>query len=249
MRTILTTLAVLLLGVSLARGEPPRGEQPAPAARYLVQFDAYFLRMPDRTARALLGRCAPGGEGRVALLSDVGHARLLAAVEGGRIEQVTSPRITLYDRQRGNVSVLNRMSYLKDVEMQGEGEARAPTPVVDAVNDGIVVDVRPFVGADGRMVTLDLALSTSVLKRPMTRIPLKVGGRSFEIQVPELTTWSARRVVRLRPGTHGLFKGHGDTWVLVSAKALPAGALGDDFAGAEIDLVPSNFRPPKPPGR
>jgi hypothetical protein len=121
------------------------------------------------------------------------------------------------------------------------------SPVVGVVNDGVTVDVRPFAAADGKQVTLDIAVTVSTLRKPMARVALSVAGRPFEIQVPEQTTWTARRILHLRPGTHGLFKAEGGTWALVTAKAIPASALSGAGEGAEIDLVPSNFVPPDVP--
>lgn len=250
MRIFFLAWTSLLLCLSVAQAEPPADEapsRPAASAR-LVQIETRFLRMRTDTARRLLGRCAPVRVGQVALLNDVGRERLLAAVERGGVVLVTSPRVTLFDRQRGNMSALNQISYLKEYEVKGEGDTQTASPVIDIVQDGVVVDVRPFAGAHGGAVTLDLTVTTSTLQRPMTKIPLTVAGKSVEIQVPEHTTWTARRLVRLRPGTHGLVRGDADSWVLVTARALSAAAV-EGLDGADIDLVPADFEPPSLPKR
>jgi hypothetical protein len=118
MRAFPVSVLFLILCTAPALAEPPGDEAAAPPARYLVNVESYLLRGADATVRALLGRCTPVAGGEVALLTDVGRERLLAAQRRGALEVLTSPRITLYDRQRGNVTILQQTSYVKDVEVE-----------------------------------------------------------------------------------------------------------------------------------
>ena len=81
---------------------------------------------------------------------------LRAVSKSERVELVTSPRITVYNTARGNLSVLNQVAYVQDFNVEIAQAASIADPIVNIVQDGVTLDVRPVVSADRRFITLEL---------------------------------------------------------------------------------------------
>jgi len=153
----------------------------------------------------------------------------LAALEG-KVQYVTAPRLTVYDGQRANVSVLRPRSYVRTYDA-------AKAPVEGVVQSGLVVDLRPRVLADGKTVSLELKCVHSRLAEPMAKLATPAG--EIELPVVDLREAAltldvadgARRVVAL-PAT-------GERGALVVSVETAVTRLEDvdlDFPGQEIEL-------------
>ena len=92
---------------------------------------------------------------------------LRAVQKSERIQNITSPRITVYNTQRANVQVLNQVSYVQDYEVEIAQNSNIANPVVQTIQDGIVLDVRPVVSQNRKYVTLELRPTVAVLTRPL----------------------------------------------------------------------------------
>jgi Flp pilus assembly secretin CpaC/tetratricopeptide (TPR) repeat protein len=154
-----------------------------------------------------------GSAGGVALqyilVDDVSVAALLRAVEkSGQGHILNAPRLTLFNTQRGNMSVMNQMAYIQDWNPATGPATLIADPQISVVQDGIVLDVRPIVSADKRFVILELRPTVAQLVPPppqIRRIPTVIGGtalggvagRLVEIEVPELVVQQLRTTVVL----------------------------------------------------
>ncbi|MBV6519425.1 MAG: hypothetical protein DCC43_10210 [Candidatus Brocadia sp.] len=80
---------------------------------------------------------------------------LRAIQESKDSEILTSPRITLSNTQRGNISVVKTTNYVQSTSVS-EGIV---TPIIGTIPEGTTFDVRPIVSADRRSVHLEVTPS------------------------------------------------------------------------------------------
>jgi len=122
-----------------------------------------------------------------------GFIRALQESEGSEI--LTSPRITLSNTQRGNISVVRIINYIKGATSSGAGAL----PEIGVVPEGTTFDVRPVVSADRKYVYLEVTPSVFDLTEPIATETLhlaststSVGGTAqaeteITIKLPEVT--------------------------------------------------------------
>ena len=130
---------------------------------------------------------------------------LRAVQKSERIQQVTASRITVYNTQRANVSILNQVSYVQDYEVEIAQASNIANPVIQTIQDGVVLDVRPVVSADRRFVTLELRPTVALLTRPIATFSTSLASGPFAsapviIQIPELSVSRVRTTVMMPDG-------------------------------------------------
>ncbi|MDA1194365.1 MAG: hypothetical protein O2894_04205 [Planctomycetota bacterium] len=137
-------------------------------------------------------------------LDDTQLEVILRAVEKSeRIQEITAPRITVYNTQRANVSMLNQVSYVQDYEVEIAQASNIANPVIQTIQDGIVLDVRPVVSADRRFVQLELRPTVAVLQRPIPTFSTSLAAGPISanapviLQIPELQVSRVRTTVNM----------------------------------------------------
>lgn len=126
---------------------------------------------------------------------------LRAVSKSERVELVTSPRITVHNTARGNLSVLNQVAYVQDFNVEIAQGASIADPIVAVVQDGVILDVRPVVSADRRFITLELRPTVAELRRPLTEIVTTLGSQnSVTIQLPEVDLRRVRTSIPMPDG-------------------------------------------------
>jgi len=137
-------------------------------------------------------------------LDDTQLEVILRAVEKSeRLQQITAPRITVYNTQRANVSVLNQVSYVQDYEVEIAQASNIANPVIQTIQDGVVLDVRPVVSADRRFVQLELRPTVAVLQRPIPTFSTSLASGPIGanapviLQIPELKVSRVRTTVSM----------------------------------------------------
>lgn len=135
-------------------------------------------------------------------LNDLQMQLILRAVsKSERVELVTSPRITVHNAARGNLSVLNQVAYVQDFNVEIAQAASIADPIVNVVQDGVVLDVRPVVSADRRFITLELRPTIANLKRPIREFVTAIGAQnSVTIQLPEVELQKVRTSIPMPDG-------------------------------------------------
>ncbi len=119
-----------------------------------VGFEVRFLDMPREAARTLLGGEPGGAKPIVRSATAPEVAELLRAVESDpTLEVITSARFMTYDGQKGLVTVLTKVAYVDDYEVK-EGMA---SPMVQHETEGLEMEVRPVLSADGKTMRLELS--------------------------------------------------------------------------------------------
>jgi type II secretory pathway component GspD/PulD (secretin)/tetratricopeptide (TPR) repeat protein len=132
-------------------------------------------------------------------LDDTQIEVILRAVEKSeRIQQITASRITVYNTQRANVSVLNQVSYVQDYEVEIAQASNIANPVIQTIQDGVVLDVRPVVSADRRFVTLELRPTVALLTRPIATFATSLSSGPVTANAPVVIQIPQLRVSRVR---------------------------------------------------
>jgi tetratricopeptide (TPR) repeat protein len=136
---------------------------------------------------------------QVTYLDDTEVELILRAVrKSERINVTTAPRITVFNTERANVTVLNQVSYIKDYDAEIAQAAAITEPVVDVIQDGVVLDVRPIVSADRRYITMDLRPTVAQLTRPIPVATVSVAtGTPVTLELPRLEIQRVRTTVTI----------------------------------------------------
>ncbi len=135
-------------------------------------------------------------------LNDIQLEMILRAVsKSERVELVTSPRISVHNTARGNLSVVNNVAYVQDFNVEIAQAASIADPIVNIVQDGVVLDVRPVISADRRFITLELRPTIATLQRPIREVVTTLGSQnSVTIQLPEVEYQRVRTSIPMPDG-------------------------------------------------
>jgi Flp pilus assembly secretin CpaC len=135
-------------------------------------------------------------------INDLQLGLILRAVsKNERAELVTRPSILVFNTARSNIQVLNQVAYVQDFDVQIATAAAIADPIIQVVQDGVVLDVRPVISADRRFVTLDLRPTVATLVRPIQEVSTSLASTgTVTIQLPELELQRMRTVVSVPDG-------------------------------------------------
>ncbi|HGY92285.1 MAG TPA: hypothetical protein ENK43_14035 [Planctomycetes bacterium] len=131
-------------------------------------------------------------------LDDVELNVIFRAVEKSAFANVlTAPRLTIYNNQRANLTLVNQVSYVKDYDVEVAQTAFIADPLVDIVQDGLVLDVKPTVSHDRKYVTLEVRPTVAILSRPIQTFSTPLGGLTSNviIELPEIEYRTAATTV------------------------------------------------------
>lgn len=132
--------------------------------QYLAYWRAFFGKMiaieaavvsadPPLWARL---RAAGLPDRPMVLAPDSVRALFDAAREGKSAELLKSLRVTAHPGQRVNLKDAHRQAYVRDVDVQIATAAVAFDPVMDVLESGMIVDVRPYLEPFGDAVTIEV---------------------------------------------------------------------------------------------
>jgi type II secretory pathway component GspD/PulD (secretin) len=135
-------------------------------------------------------------------LNDLQLEMILRAVsKSERRELVTAPKVLVFNTARSNISVMNQVAYVQDFDVEIAQAASIADPIIDIVEDGVVLDVRPVVSADRRFILMELRPTVATLRRPIRQVATTLGSQnSVTIQLPELDISSVRTTVPMPDG-------------------------------------------------
>ena len=119
----------------------------------------------------------------------------------GRLDRstvVVAPRLTAYNGQRANVTVLNQVSYISDFDVEIAQASQIGDPIVQTLRDGVILDLRPVVSSDRRFITMELRPTVAILTRPIATFQTTLAnGPPVTIQLPELQIQRIRTTVTM----------------------------------------------------
>jgi type II secretory pathway component GspD/PulD (secretin) len=152
----------------------------------------------DNMFGSLLNNIGGATVGFSILNDDLKLGGLIRAVEKNLdATLVNAPRLTIYNRQRANLSIVNQVSYVKDYDVEVAQTAFIADPLVDVVQDGLTLDVKPTVSYDRKYVQLELQPTVATLLRPIRTFETNLSGLTTPviIELPEVITRSAQTTV------------------------------------------------------
>ncbi len=249
--TVLAVQRAIRARVKPGSNEPETLQMPEGASD-VITIETRFVQGPARWRNDIAVRFdGPTPEGLppgTDLLDDTQVEVILRALEKGHLDQISAPRISVYDGQRANVSVLNQQSYVSDFSVVKTERGQIANPWVQVIKEGVMVDMRPTLSADKRYVTLDFHATFAELQRPIAERTIKVGGNEMRIQRPHVDLGLALTQVTVPIGgavliwpeggpSHSLDGKHSRAvLVRISDKVIqvPGGE------GQEIDLTPAD---------
>jgi type II secretory pathway component GspD/PulD (secretin) len=135
-------------------------------------------------------------------LNDLQLEMILRAVsKSSRIELVTAPNLLVFNTARANLTVLNQVAYVQDYDIEIAQGASIADPIIDVIQDGVILDVMPVVSADRRFITLELRPTVAELQRPILELATSLGSQNtVTIQLPEVEISRVRTSVPIPDG-------------------------------------------------
>ncbi len=185
-------------------GLPAAGAQSPTSGAFFQNGNRYDLRARTENVfnNALGSFLSSTGGASIGFtfLDDLELGVVFTAVEKSAFANVlTAPRLTIYNNQRANLTLTNQIAYVKDYDVEVAQTAFIADPLVDIVQDGLVLDVRPTVSHDRKYVTLELRPTVAILSRPIQTFVTPLAGLTTNviIELPELEYRAAATTVRV----------------------------------------------------
>ncbi|MCF6227526.1 MAG: type II and III secretion system protein [Planctomycetes bacterium] len=114
---------------------------------------------------------------------------------------LTAPRLTAFNTQRANITIVNQIPYVSDFELNSATSAAIANPVIDTILDGMVLDVKPTVSNDRRFVTIEIQPTIAQLLLPIPTFTTTLGPTSsVTLQIPEIKLQTVQTTVRVPDG-------------------------------------------------
>ncbi len=130
------------------------------------------------------------------------EAILRAVSKYGTTNIADAPSLTVFNGQRASLSVINHVSYVKDFDVEIAQAAVIAQPIVDVLQDGVVLDVRPVVSSDKRFVTMELRPTIATLERPIATFTTSLAiGSDVTIELPTINIQRARTTITMPDGS------------------------------------------------
>ena len=129
------------------------------------------------------------------------NAIITAVQKRKKARILTAPRLSSFNTQRANITIVNQIPYIQDFELQTATTAAIANPVVDTILDGMVLDVRPTISNDRRFITVEVQPTVAELVLPIPTFTTTLGPTSaVTIQIPEIKLQTVQTTVRVPDG-------------------------------------------------
>lgn len=140
---------------------------------------------------------------QLAYVDDIELQAILKAVrKKARSNVVNAPLLTLFNTQRGNVTIITQRSFIQDFDVEVATNAVIADPIIGTFQEGVVLDVRPTVSADRKYVTLELQPTLAVnfdIRELQTELGNAAAG-AVTIQFPDIELTKIRTTVTIPDG-------------------------------------------------
>ncbi len=138
-----------------------------------------------------------------AYIDDTQLQMILRAVEKQEeVEIVNSQYLSVLDKERGHVAVINQTSYVRDFDVEVAQASFIADPKVDVIQDGIVLDVQPVIQQDRKYIILNLNPTIAELSRPIPTYTTSLAGSTLPVtlQLPNLRVTSFATTAQVPDG-------------------------------------------------
>jgi type II secretory pathway component GspD/PulD (secretin) len=126
-----------------------------------------------------------------------------AVSKSRRATLLNAPKLTAFNTQRANITMVNQISYVRDYDVEVAQAAAIADPIMGVIQDGLVLDVRPTVSNDRKYITLELRPCVATLVRPLPTFRTTLGmmaSSNVTLHIPELIVQKAQATVRVPDG-------------------------------------------------
>ncbi|MBK8097807.1 MAG: hypothetical protein IPK26_11910 [Planctomycetes bacterium] len=144
------------------------------------------------------------------LLDDLQLNAILRAIEKQEnAEVVNSQTLSVMDKERGHVAVINQTAYVRDFDVEVAQASFIADPKVDVIQDGLVLDVKPVIQHDRKYITLELTPTVAELTRPIPTFTTSLAGSTLPVtlQLPDLTVTTFATTAKVPDGGSVLLGG------------------------------------------
>ncbi|MCB9933037.1 MAG: tetratricopeptide repeat protein [Planctomycetes bacterium] len=129
------------------------------------------------------------------------NAVIIAVQKRKKARVLTAPRLSAFNTQRANITIVNQIPYVQDFELNSATSAAIANPVIDTILDGMVLDVKPTVSNDRRFITIEVQPTVAELVLPIPTFTTTLGPTSsVTIQIPEIKLQTVQTTVRVPDG-------------------------------------------------
>ena len=125
-------------------------------------------------------------------LNDLQLSAVLRLVEkSSNVELVNDQVLSVHNTQRAYVSVINQQAYVQDFDVEVAQFQAVADPVINVLNEGIVLDVRPTIHHNRRYITLEVQPTVARVVS-LTDFTTTLAGQTAGVtfQLPELEVQS-----------------------------------------------------------
>jgi len=136
-------------------------------------------------------------------LDDIALQAILRAVEkSSQSNIIEAPSVTVYNGQRAHLTAITNTAYVKDFDPEVAQASVIAEPIIDVVQEGVILDVKPVVSSDRRFITMELRPTIAQLKREadgsITSFTTGLGvGEAVVIELPQLEIKRLRTTVSM----------------------------------------------------
>jgi type II secretory pathway component GspD/PulD (secretin) len=144
------------------------------------------------------------------LIDDTQLNMILRAVEKRQDGEVMNSQIlSVVNKGRGHVAVINQTAYVRDFDVEVAQAAFIADPKVDVIQDGIVLDVQPIILNDRKYIILNLNPTVAELQRPIPTFTTSLAGSTLPVtlQLPNLTVTNFSTTAKVPDGGSVLLGG------------------------------------------
>jgi len=120
------------------------------------------------------------------------EAILTGVAKDQEIRKLNSPRVTAFNGQIAHTLVVNQAAYIQDLEVNQTGVIPVINPVIDVLNSGSILEVRPTVSHDRKYVVLEIQPTLAERLTP-ERAVLQLSG-NFTVVPIELPVLSVTKI-------------------------------------------------------
>ena len=182
-----------------------------------LTIDVRGIRLSGADLDAVLG------DASALVVSEDGERRLAKLLEEGRATVLFAGAVQCVNTQRVNLTELTRRSYVQDYDVEIAEASSIADPIVQVLEEGVVVDVRPFLAGNGELAILEVRADLAHLDG-MGEIETPVGN----IELPKLS------ILRIRTTLA----------TAIGRSVVIGGTVADGDEGAMlIVLTPTAYRP------
>ena len=163
----------------------------------------------DRVLGSLLSNTG-GATVAFQILDDLQIGGLFRAVEKNLdTSLINAPRLTIFNNQRANLTLVNQISYVKDYDVEVAQTAFIADPLIDIIQDGLTLDVKPTVSHDRKYVTLEVQPTIATLLRPIRTFETNLSGLTAPVvfELPEINYSQAATTVKVPDGGYVVIGG------------------------------------------